>query len=127
MESITFLLHYTLYHNLHNKSNLKTTIVFKEIYKISNNLKICAYTYNKSNKGEFIMEYAKDEIFQIRYNTKLNRLQIKNESWTSRIYKKIKNHKLLTTVVIALIIFTTANIIMIYNFIEIMQNTKLFI
>ena len=68
------------------------------------------------------MEYAKDEMFQIRYNTKLNRLQIKNESWTSRIYKKIKNDKLLTTVIIALIIFSTANIIMIYNFIEILQN-----
>ena len=68
------------------------------------------------------MEYAKDEMFQIRYNTKLNRLQIKNESWTSRIYKKIKNYKLLTTVIIALIIFSTANIIMIYNFIEILQN-----
>ena len=30
------------------------------------------------------MEYAKDEIFQIRYNTKLNRLQIGSESWTSK-------------------------------------------
>ena len=39
------------------------------------------------------MEYAKDEMFQIRYNTKLNRLQIKNESWTSRIY--IKNKKII--------------------------------
>ena len=31
------------------------------------------------------MEYAKDEIYQIRYNTKLNRVQIKQESWTSKI------------------------------------------
>lgn len=68
------------------------------------------------------MEYAKDEIFQIRYNTKLNRLQIGSESWTSKIYKKIKRHKLLTTIIIALITFSTANIIMIYNFIEILQN-----
>ncbi len=68
------------------------------------------------------MEYAKDEIFQIRYNTKLNRLQIKQESWTSKIYKKIKNHKLLTTIIICLLIFSTANIIMIYNFIEILQS-----
>ena len=68
------------------------------------------------------MEYAKDEIFQIRYNTKLNRLQIGSESWTSKIYKKIKRHKLLTTIIIVLITFSTANIIMIYNFIEILQN-----
>lgn len=68
------------------------------------------------------MEYAKDEIFQIRYNTKLNRLQIGSESWTSKINKKIKRHKLLTTIIIALITFSTANIIMIYNFMEILQN-----
>lgn len=68
------------------------------------------------------MEYAKDEIFQIRYNTKLNRLQIGSESWTSKIHKKIKRHKLLTTIIIALITFSTANIIMIYNFMEILQN-----
>lgn len=68
------------------------------------------------------MEYAKDEIFQIRYNTKLNRLQIGSESWTRKIHKKIKRHKLLTTIIIALITFSTANIIMIYNFIEILQN-----
>ena len=68
------------------------------------------------------MEYAKDEIFQIRYNTKLNRLQIGSESWTNKIHKKIKRHKLLTTIIIALITFSTVNIIMIYNFIEILQN-----
>ena len=68
------------------------------------------------------MEYAKDEIFQIRYNTKLNRLQIEHESWTSKIHKKIKRHKLLSTIIIALITFSTVNIIMIYNFIEILQN-----
>lgn len=68
------------------------------------------------------MEYAKDEIFQIRYNTKLNRLQIGSESWTSKIHKKIKRHKLLTTTIIALIIFSIANIIMVYNFMETLQN-----
>ena len=41
------------------------------------------------------MEYAKDEIFQIRYNTKLDRLEMKGESWTSRLSKKIKRHKLI--------------------------------
>ena len=68
------------------------------------------------------MEYAKDEIFQIRYNTKLNWLQIEHESWTSKILKKMKNHKLITTIIIVLIIFLTANVIMIYNFMEILQS-----
>ena len=68
------------------------------------------------------MEYAKDEIFQIRYNTKLDRLQIKGEAWTSKIYNKIKKHKLLTTTIVAFLMFSTINIVMIYNFMKILQN-----
>ena len=68
------------------------------------------------------MEYAKDEIFEIRYNTKLNRLQIGKDSWTSKLHKKIKKHKLLTTIIVALIMFSTVNSIMIYNFMKILQN-----
>jgi len=68
------------------------------------------------------MEYAKDEVFQIRYNTNLNRLQIGNERWTSRLLKSIKKHKLITTTVIAFVMFSTANIIMIFNFMKILQN-----
>ena len=68
------------------------------------------------------MEYAKDEIFQIRYNTKLNRLQMKGEAWTSKLSKIMKRHKLLTTTLIAFGLFSTINIIMIYSFINILQN-----
>ena len=68
------------------------------------------------------MEYAKDEIFQIRYNTSLNRLQIGKETWTSRFFKCIKRHKLISFVVCAFIMFSTVNVIMIYNFMKILQN-----
>ena len=68
------------------------------------------------------MEYAKDEIFQVRYNTNLNRMQIGQERWTNRLLKAIKKHKLITTTVIAFIMFSIINIIMIYNFIIILQN-----
>lgn len=68
------------------------------------------------------MEYAKDDIFQIRYSTNLNRLQIGHERWTSRLLKTIKRHKLISTTIIALIVFSTANVIMIYNFMKILQN-----
>lgn len=67
------------------------------------------------------MEYAKDEIFQIRYNTNLNRLQIGNDRLISRILKTIKNHKLISTAIIAFIMFSTVNIIMIFNFMKILQ------
>lgn len=68
------------------------------------------------------MEYAKDEIFQIRYNTKLNRLGKGKESWTSRLLKNIKRHKLLTTTIVAFFMFAILNVVMIYRFTEILQN-----
>ena len=68
------------------------------------------------------MEYAKDEIFQIRYNTKLNRLEMKGENWTSRFGKKVKRHKLLTTIIIAFFMFATLNIVMICSFMKILHN-----
>ena len=67
------------------------------------------------------MEYAKDEFFKIRYNTKLNRLQIRKETWTSRLFEKIKTHKLITTVILTFLLFSIINIIMIYNFMTILQ------
>lgn len=68
------------------------------------------------------MEYAKDEVFQIRYNTNLNRLQIGHERWTSRLLKSMKKHKLITTTAIAFFMFSTVNVIMIYNFMKILQS-----
>lgn len=68
------------------------------------------------------MEYAKDEIFQIRYNTGLKRLEMGEENWTSRLGKKMKRHKLLTVVIVSLCVFATVNMIMIGSFIRILQN-----
>ena len=68
------------------------------------------------------MEYAKDEMFQISYNTKLDRLQIRPENWTSRLCKRIKKHKLLSTVIITFLMFTVINLVMIYSFMKILQN-----
>lgn len=68
------------------------------------------------------MEYAKDDIFQIRYNTKLDRLQMKGEGWTRKLHNKIKKHKLLTTTIVAFLMFSCINIFMIYNFMKILEN-----
>ncbi len=68
------------------------------------------------------MEYTKDVFFKVNYNSDLNRLEIAEERWTSKIIKKIKNHKLLTTAIIAFVMFSTLNIAMIYSFMKILQN-----
>ncbi|MCI8759721.1 MAG: hypothetical protein HFJ34_01115 [Clostridia bacterium] len=68
------------------------------------------------------MEYAKDEIFQIRYHTDLNRLEMRKDNWTSRLGKRMKRHKLLTVAIVSLCVFATVNIIMIGSFMRILQN-----
>ena len=60
------------------------------------------------------MEYAKDEMFQIRYNTKLNRLQQKP--------KRISRNNILGLLFSIGGIFCIANSIAIYNFFKILSN-----
>ncbi len=68
------------------------------------------------------MEYAKDEMFQISYHTKLNRLERGKESRASRVWREITKHKLLTTTIFAFFMFAAFNMVMIYHFIRILQN-----
>lgn len=73
------------------------------------------------------MESAKEKWFEAKYDTKLKKMFIKKTNITSKIrIKKIKNyiksHMLITTASIAFIAFSIFNIIMIYNFFEILQN-----
>ena len=79
------------------------------------------YILNKY-KGEIFMECAKEKFFEVRYNTKLDRLVIKKERWSSKVKRFIITHKLITTVSIAFVIFSIANIIMIYSFMKVLQN-----
>ena len=68
------------------------------------------------------MEYAKDEIFQVRYNTKLDRLEIGHERLGKRLVNTIRKHKLMTVTVITFIVFSTLNIVMICNFLKMLEN-----
>ncbi len=67
------------------------------------------------------MEYANDEIFKIRYNTNLNRLELKGESWIKKFNKIIKKNKLLVSTIIALIVLINVNIVMIFAFMKNLQ------
>lgn len=68
------------------------------------------------------MEYAKDEIFKIRYNTKMDRLEMQQKKGANKVTGIMKRHKLMTTVCIAFLIFATINIAMICSFMNILQN-----
>ena len=76
----------------------------------------------KYRGGNVDMEYAKDEFFQVSYHTNLNRLEIKGESWASKLWRKVKRHKLLTTTIVAFFTFAILNVIMICSFMRILQS-----
>ena len=68
------------------------------------------------------MEVAKDNIFNVRYNTKLDRLEFPRQNWKTRLYRVIKEHKFITATVITFFSFSTLNCILIYNFMQILRN-----
>ncbi len=70
------------------------------------------------------MEYAKDEIFNITYNTTLNKLEIKQKKWTSRLKKIIKSNKLIISVISLFIIFCMVDAVLIYYFMRILSTIQ---
>lgn len=67
------------------------------------------------------MEYAKEKLLKIGcYNTNVKKLNYEKENWTSKIIKKIKVHKFITTIIILFLFFSCINIILIYNFMKIL-------
>jgi hypothetical protein len=68
------------------------------------------------------MEYAKEKFYEVMYNTKLDRLVIRKERLISKVKRFVRTHKFITTVSIAFAIFSTANVIMIYHFMKVLQN-----
>ena len=73
------------------------------------------------------MEIAKEKWFEVKYDTKLDKMVIKKPKFNNKmllkyIINKIRKHSFLLTIVTAFIIFATLNILMIYSFFVILQN-----
>ena len=67
------------------------------------------------------MEYAKDEIFNIKYNETLDRLELKNKKWTNRI--KIRSYNIIIIILILLIFLSSIDFYLIYSFMKILTQT----
>ena len=61
------------------------------------------------------MIYANDEIFNIGYNSKLDRLEIKNKKTTSK-------NKIIRILIVLFGVFSIMNCMLIYTFMELLKN-----
>ena len=73
------------------------------------------------------MEIAKEKWFEVKYDTKLDKMVIKKPKFNNKmllkhIINKIRKHSFLITIGTALIIFSILNAVMIYSFFVILQN-----
>ena len=65
------------------------------------------------------MEITNDNYFNIRYNTKVDRLEVRKKN---KFMEKIKMHKIITLSVTLLIMFSCLNFFLIYNFIKVLAS-----
>ena len=73
------------------------------------------------------MEIAKEKWFEVKYDTKLDKMLIKKPKFNKKMLlnhsiNKIRKHSLFLTIGTALIIFSILNVVMIYSFFIILQN-----
>lgn len=67
------------------------------------------------------MEGTKENWYEVRYNTKLDKLVLKKPRFKSKVWIFMRKHKLITTAGISFIAFSILNITMIYSFMKILQ------
>lgn len=65
------------------------------------------------------MEITNDNYFNVRYNTKLDRLELRKKN---KVMEKIKKHKIISLMVILLIMFSCLNFFLICSFINVLGN-----
>ena len=65
------------------------------------------------------MEYAKDEIFNIRYREDINKLEITKDR-TSKILNVLKKNKVITGLVVSAVLISIINTMFIVNFFNVL-------
>ena len=70
------------------------------------------------------MDITKENYFEVRYDTELDRLVLKEERLASKIARRLKEHKWITLASVAFVMFSCLNFAMIYNFMKILQSVR---
>ena len=63
-----------------------------------------------------------ENVFNVKYNTKMDRLEIPKERVTHKVFKFLENHKLISIIFTSFIILSGINFYLIYSFMKILEN-----
>lgn len=63
-----------------------------------------------------------ENVFNVKYNTKLDRLEKTNNKAENKIWRFIKNHKFFSIILMSFFIFSCINFYLIYSFMKILEN-----
>ena len=73
--------------------------------------------------GGMDMQNTNEGIFICTYDSKVVRMREKTKKdWKDKLYTAITKHKFISLVILAFIMLSSINAIMIYNFFKILQN-----
>ena len=64
------------------------------------------------------MVITNENVFNVRYNTKLDRLELRKKN---KFMEKIQKHKVVRLIVTIFIMFSCLNFFLIYNFMKILE------
>lgn len=67
------------------------------------------------------MQYTNENVLKIYGTSVIKRIKSEDKKVLEGIKRKIKKHKWLTITLGALVVFSTINIIMVYNFMNLLQ------
>lgn len=63
-----------------------------------------------------------ENVFNVKYNTKLDRLEIPKEKTTHKVLNFLENHKFMSAIFTSLIVLSGINFYLIYSFMKILEN-----
>ncbi len=66
-----------------------------------------------------------ENIFQIRYNEKLDRLEMPKDTILQKIERKIAKHKFISLTIGMFLVLSSINFYLIYSFMKILENSFL--
>ena len=63
-----------------------------------------------------------ENVFNIKYNTKLDRLEIPKENWKRKILKFMQKHKFFSVIITSFFVLSGLNFYLVFSFIKILEN-----